>query len=322
MKTIELKPIKETPNDFELLEERIKIAFKKLVYMPILKSMSLKQNTIQNAKSDLTSALKSGRIIYSRGAFFGEFNASISRELKLLGAVWDKKTSSFKMAYSLLPSKIREETKYGREVFQKKIDDTDKLLAKLLPEEIAGHVQSADVFDTVLWKTDENIAKTLKGITIAPNLSSEDRLKIAKEWQNNMDLWITDFAKKEIVQLRKDIQSNTFAGRRYGDIIKSIQKSYEVTTNKAKFLARQETNLLMTKFKETRYIKAGVRQYKWGCVAGTAAHPVRPDHKRLEGKIFSWDNPPVTDLKTNARNNPGQDYNCRCYAKPIVSFNT
>ena len=58
--------------------------------------------------------------------------------------------------------------------------------------------------------------------------------------------------------------------------IGAIQKSYGVTANKAKFLARQETKLLTTTLKEVRYVDAGVTKYKWKSVTGTAAHPVRP----------------------------------------------
>jgi SPP1 gp7 family putative phage head morphogenesis protein len=97
-----------------------------------------------------------------------------------------------------------------------------------------------------------------------------------------------------------------------------------VSANKAKFLARQETSLMTTKLKETRYREAGVNEYKWKTVAGSKLHPVRPSHKILEGRIFRWDDPPITTPPGEAvrRNNPGQDYNCRCFAQPIVRFKT
>ena len=52
-------------------------------------------------------------------------------------------------------------------------------------------------------------------------------------------------------------------------------------------------------------------------VVGSPNHPVREMHKALAGKVFSWDDPPITNEKGD-RNNPGQDYGCRCYARPIV----
>lgn len=41
---------------------------------------------------------------------------------------------------------------------------------------------------------------------------------------------------------------------------------------------------------------------------------VRPSHAANHGKIFSWDNPPDTG-------HPGEDYGCRCRAKPLLDQN-
>jgi len=43
---------------------------------------------------------------------------------------------------------------------------------------------------------------------------------------------------------------------------------------------------------------------------------VRPDHARLEGRIISWNDPPVVDLRSGRHAHPGEDYNCRCTAAP------
>ncbi len=42
---------------------------------------------------------------------------------------------------------------------------------------------------------------------------------------------------------------------------------------------------------------------------------VRADHAANNGKIFAWDNPPETG-------NPGEDYNCRCWAEPYKEGKT
>lgn len=44
---------------------------------------------------------------------------------------------------------------------------------------------------------------------------------------------------------------------------------------------------------------------------------VRPDHARLEGRIISWNDPPVVDLRRGRHAHPGEDYNCRCTAAPL-----
>lgn len=319
MKQIELTPIKEKPEYWDEIESKIILLLKQEIYVPLVKELGVKQKTLQNALEDLVDAIKFGKIHFYRGQFSGRFNATISKELKRLGARWDRKQGTWNIPQSSLPPDIKIAINAGEDRFHQVVSRIDKKLGSLLPEEIADKLKIEHVFDSTLFKVDKDLKKTLKNLTVVPDLSREQRGKISREWSNNMKLYIKEWTQKAIKDLRKDVQENVMAGGRYEAMVKTIQKSYGVSQNKAKFLARQETSLLMTKFKETRYLDAGVKKYKWGTVIGSAKHPVRPMHKALEGKIFSWDNPPVTDDK-GARNNPGQDYNCRCFARPIVDF--
>lgn len=329
-KVIELKPIKESTSDFDRLEARIKELFRKWLYNPMLKELGETSSVLTNATSDyraLTEALMSGRITFSRGTFSGKLNASISKDLRDLGASFDRKSSTYKISKSDLPLEIRNAISSSEFRFKEKIAAIDKKISKILPEEIAEHLKCADLFDSTLWKTDNDFRESVKKITIAPKLTKEERERIADEWQNNMKLWVKDFAEKEIVDLRKQMEKSVFAGNRYESAVSSIQKSYGVTERKAKFLARQETGLLMAKFKEVRYQSQGITEYKWRSVGGSKNHPVRPKHKELaemsdRGKIFKWTDPPNTAAEGESPryNNPGEDYNCRCYAVPIVRF--
>jgi SPP1 gp7 family putative phage head morphogenesis protein len=338
MKQITLPGIKETGSDFIELENRIKAAFAKLLYIPLFKSLEIDTFKFQNSKSSdvtLTQAIRSGRVWYEHGGFSGSFNANISRQLKEMGATWDKKINSWRVVFREVPIRYRELIEVTYEKNLAKVTKASKELAQISPAEIARQVKSADLFNVALWKTDERIAKTLKGITIEHKLTDEQRAKISEEWQHNMDLYITKFAEEEIPRLRSEVQSHILGGGRYEamvpDIMKKLDatlfKSYESMKKKAKFLARQETGLLMTKFREIRYTSAGVHEYKWRCVTGTASHPVRPRHKQLNdqslaGKIFRWDDPPiVTEPGEPVRKaNAGADFNCRCIALPVVRF--
>lgn len=320
MKLIELKPIKETTEDFDRLEARIKKLFKEQIYYPILAEMKFPRKSLSNDLDALLEAIRSGRITFSKGRFDGSFNSAISKELRELGAKWEK--GGYRITKSKLPYSAKQAISTSEVRFQEKMSQVDKKLSQILPEEVAGKLKSEDLFDRTLWKTDKSLKKSMANISVSPELTASQRKRIAEEWSNNMELWIKDFTEKEIKSLREKIRINVFEGNRYEGMIQTIQKSYGVSANKAKFLARQETNLLMTKFKETRYTDAGVMEYRWGCVAGTAKHPVRPSHKILQDKIFRWDDPPITTApgEPARRNNPGQDYNCRCFARPIVRF--
>lgn len=182
MKEIELTPIKETTKDYEDVESKIKRLFRVHIYLPILRELDLSPNTLQNAKAfSLAEAIKYGRIQYSGGGFTGRFSASTSRELKALGAKWDRKTSSFKILQSALPPQIQAVISASNVRFEEKLSKIDAKLAQILPEEFADQLKVSDNFDSSLWKVDRDFHKSIKNITVAPKLSSEDRKRIADE---------------------------------------------------------------------------------------------------------------------------------------------
>lgn len=320
MRTIELAPITEKPSDWYHLAQVIERIFKDSLYLPLIADLWIpKTKLIRNAPDHLAEAIRSGLISFDRGFFSGKFEAATSRELKRLGAVWDRSRKGWRIPAKSLPAHIRMEISASQAHMQQVMARIDSRLAKIVPAEIADQMKMEKCFETITWKADADIVKTMKGLVVPPQLTPHRAKRIAEEYSLNMDLYIKDWMKKEIIELRKTVQQQAFAGYRYEKLAKTIQRSYGVSQSKAKFLARQETNLLVVKLKEVRYIDAGVKQYRWQCVAGSKDHPVRPMHKALDGKVFSWDDPPITDKK-GSRNNPGQDYNCRCAAIPIVKF--
>ena len=63
-----------------------------------------------------------------------------------------------------------------------------------------------------------------------------------------------------------------------------------------------------------RYTNAGVKEYIWST---SNDQRVRPDHKELNGKTFSWGEA-VIDRTTGQKGNPGEAFGCRCLALPVV----
>lgn len=328
IESVDIKPLIDNDQDYEEIEKRIKALFKREIYIPLIKMFGEPSRSLKNSIDDLLNAIKYGRIQFDRGKFTGRFNSTISKELKSLGAQWDRKQGSWKIPKSSLPLEVRNAISAGVSYFEAKIAKIDQKLSQILPEELADKLNISAHFDKTLWKVDKDFHKSLRNIAITPKLTPEQAARISKDWQHNMKLWIKDWTEKEIVKLREDMQASVFAGNRNEQAIKMIQKSYGSSVDKAKFLARQETRLLLTKFKQTRYEDAGVNEYRWGI----SNHPIQPkgapyvkgqvrhDHGVLAGKIFRWNNPPITNQETGARNNPGQDFNCRCFAIPIVKF--
>jgi hypothetical protein len=331
MKTIHLKPITESTEDYESIEKKILALLKREIYLPIVRELSYPIHaTLTNSLDDVLGALRSGRIVYGDGIFLGKFNGSISRELRRMGAHWDTRMNGWRLSEDNFSPELREAIAMGNGRFSSKLEKVAKFLDKVDPEKIAEKLEITDDFNRNLSRLDREFQETVQRLTIAPRLSKEQRQKISEQWQSNMKLWVKGFAEKEIVKLRSEIKSSTFAGNRFESAQKHIEYSFQVSSNKAKFLARQETSLLLSKYTEARYIESGIEEFTWKCVHGTSAHPVRPEHKKCDGRRFRFDSPYEIDdhgrrkpggvTKPGNNLNPGEDFNCRCKAHPVVRF--
>lgn len=333
----ELTPQPENDNNYEAIEAQIKKLWKDKIYLPLLKELGEKQK-ILNARDGLLEAIRTGRIQFYRGEFTGRFSALISKEIKALGGTWNRQTRTWKLPQVSLPMEVRNAISASEVNFQTKINALDRKLAQILPEEIAGSLKISKFIDSTLWKVDRDFKASLRKLAISPQLTDAQKKRIVDEWQLNLKLPIVNWTEKEVEKLRKEIQESVFAGNRRDALVKIIKGSHQSSLSKAKFIARQETRLLLTKFKQTQYQDAGVDLYKWRCAnrphqpagAPYKKGEVRHDHAILENKIFKWDDSFEVDLngrrkagglqKPNGKDNPGQDYNCRCFAIPIVQF--
>jgi SPP1 gp7 family putative phage head morphogenesis protein len=313
-----LPAIKHPTEDFEELERRMLKVFRDLIYIPLLKEIGFGRDVFDNAEYDLINAILKGRVTFYRGIFRGKFSAAISKDLKRIGAKYDRSVG-WRLPLKKVPPEIEHAVKLSHMRFKTKIDAILKKLSDVQPSQVAEAVKSLPLFDSTLWKTEQLLQKSVKNITVMPKLKDEERKKIAQGYTENLERYIKEWTEKEVLSLRERVEKSTMEGNRYENMVKTIQSSYGVSASKAKFLARQETNLMLAEYNQTRYQSAGINEYVWACVVGSPNHPVRPMHKALEGKTFRFDQPPITDDK-GSRNNPGQDYNCRCMAKPVIRF--
>ena len=174
----------------------------------------------------------------------------------------------------------------------------------------------ADKFDDVIKNIDKQFEGSIKLANIAfSDITETAKLAIAKEWSNNLKLFVKKFTDEQITELRQLVQRNFEVGFRAKNLEQILTKKFNISKNKAKFLARQETSLVSANYAKQRYKSAGINNYIWSTAQDER---VRSDHKSLNGKEFSFDDPPITDKDTGARNNPGIDYGCRCFPIPIV----
>lgn len=313
MKT--LKPIRNKPDLHIPVERSIMRMFDDVIYKAIMKIITEATGQKINARSVLEQAIISGRVQYVNGRFYGSFNSKISKELKAMGAKYSASLKSYGIQKTLLTPSVTIAVATSRRVFE---DMHKNILDKLDVDNITRQIEEMDYsgeFSTALNDVESQFQSTTSSIGVDARLTEEAKILIAEQYNNNLNLYIKDFTQKNIVELREKVWQNTFNGYRTDRLIKIIQDDRKVSHNKAKFLAKQETNLFLSKYKQSRYADVGVTKYRWR----TSGLPsVRSDHKRLNGQIFSFDAPPVTNLSTGTHNNPSEDFGCNCIAEPII----
>lgn len=311
---IDLKPIKIPTLEWQQIEEEIKKVFREEIYLPLLKQFHGSEGVFRNARDGLIEALQKGKITFSQGIFSGSFNASISKELRKLGAVWDRSKRVYKLPMKDLPYEIRTAIAVSESHFEAKMAAIDKKLDAIVPEALIGKIKIGKFFDKSLWKVQKSFEESVKRITVAPQLSESSAENLQKEWRDNINLSIKGIADEILPKLRKEMQENIYKGNRYGAMVDTLQKSYGLSASRAKYVARNETNLFMAKFKQERLAEVGVYKYRWQSVIGTIEHPVRPVHKDLterskQGEIFDFRHPPVAEA-SGERYNPHERNNC------------
>lgn len=322
VQTIKAQPLLDS--DYADMEAQLKALFDELLFQPIVALLAPHNQQVRaaakellNASTDvLVAALKAGRVQYTDGVFSGDFNAGISKSLLKIGAKFDKRSKVYKLAPNKVPPDVLAmATKY--DAAAKGLHDE---LLKRLSEIEAGLSKAVDARPVDAAVTISKIKKGFEdtaGEAISrKDLSEDSSARLSKEYSENMKLWVRDFSKDMILEMREDVEENAAVGYRFDHLVERLQGRYSVTRSKAKFLARQETALFTAKHRQLRFEEVGVTRYVW-----RTAHDsrVRDRHKELNGREFFYKEPPIVDTATGRRGNPGQDYNCRCVDIPILA---
>lgn len=308
-----LQPLPVKPEYWTEIEKKIQAIFLSTFNIPVAELLSEENVIIKNFKNSIIDALRINRIYYIDGAFYGNFNSSISRELKALGAVFNGAKRAWQL--DILPPEISTTIAQMDDKFAKINHQIINILDNMNIDEL---IQTADLtisYDRTIDKMEMDFNKSIASISIAPQLNAETKRIIAEQWGENLNLYVKDWAENNILELRQKVVANTFRGQRAENLVQMIKDNYHVSENKAKFLARQETSMLMSKYRETRYRDIGSQKYRW---SGAGDEREREDHKELNNKIFLWSDPPVVNRQTGKRAHPGEDFNCRCIAVGII----
>lgn len=314
--------------DFKIKEAYAKLVEKALfsylwegIYQPMFEIMDTKPVIAKNSLNVIIEALRDSKIIYVDGGFRAKskFTNAQSSQLIKWGAVWDKSQKMYRLPESRLPDELRVTLAEIQINAERQI----KLLQGYLEqvEYNIPYIVESMVFDnevkTILDDAGNEVKKNVKHLNvIEPELSEQQKNEIAKAYTENMrDYAIKDFAQERVPEMRRKIQELVLKGYRTDKIQELLQKEYGIMARKAKFLAQNETTIMLAEYKKATYQEMGFNKFIWRTITDGREREL---HKQLNGTVWRYDNPPIIDERTGNRGLPGQTYNCRCEAVPYM----
>lgn len=158
----------------------------------------------------------------------------------------------------------------------------------------------------------ENQVKKMVGTTI---FVSEPWLndRMAAFVKENVDL-ITKWPDALKTQAEEIIMRGARTGTAPSEIESELRDRIDVVEGRYDMIARDQVNKFNGQLSRIRHEDLGITRYTWDT---SHDERVRPMHRELEGEVFSYDDPPITNPQ-GERNNPGEDYNCRCADIPYI----
>jgi SPP1 gp7 family putative phage head morphogenesis protein len=107
------------------------------------------------------------------------------------------------------------------------------------------------------------------------------------------------------------VQDAVHSGLRVEELRKQLTELDGVSTRRAEVIARDQAGKYNGKMTEIRHAEIGVKAYFWRDSGDGRVRPLhrQRDRESARGKRFYYAKPPKGG-------NPGQDYQCRCWADP------
>lgn len=213
-----------------------------------------------------------------------------------------------------------------RRVFRKIAIELEQKLGKFglenLVNKISKMTKNASVRE---WK---RMVKETLGIDIFDDYYNGDFFEHEiHKWIDDNVLMIKSIPSDSLGEMQKIIMDGYRQGASMTQIAKQIQNTYKLTRRKAQLLARDQVSTLNAQITKLQQQDAGCTHYRW---SDSRDSRVRDCHRSLNGKVFSWDDPPEMWYDTKSRGrvytgrrcHPGEDFCCRCVPIPVFDINT
>ena len=213
-----------------------------------------------------------------------------------------------------------------RQTIQKMAAELERLIDQYgLDEQVRKVSKTAQNTSLREWK---RMVRNTLGIDLTTDYFKGDFYGDAIEkWISQNILLIKSLPTETLGNMRQILLDSYMKGKPIRQIQKDIQEEYNVSKRRAALLARDQIASLNAQITKLQHQDAGVKKYRW---SSSKDSRVRECHAELDGKVFSWDDPPEMwyDTKSKGRVytgrfcHPGEDICCRCVAIPVFDQNT
>ncbi len=153
-----------------------------------------------------------------------------------------------------------------------------------------------------------------------------------KSWVSTNTSLITSIQSDLLEQVSVIVESSYRSGLSMQSLSKKLQSRFNISKNRAKLIARDQTGKLHSDYIKHEHGILGIKEYVWLTAnESDENNRVRPSHKVLNNKICQWDN--ATTYKNKEEDKlksktsiggvllqVGQDYQCRCSLAAIIKL--
>ena len=175
------------------------------------------------------------------------------------------------------------------------------------------------------WK---RVVHDTLGIDLMSDYYSAEFYEAAlRRWVDENVLKIKSIPQEALGEMQQIVLNGYRKGDTITNITKDIQERYSLSKRHAQLLARDQVSTLNSQISKMQQQDAGCNRYRW---SDSRDSRVRDCHHSLNGKVFSWDDPPEMWYETKKRGrvytgrrcHPGEDHCCRCIAIPVFDIDT
>ena len=202
---------------------------------------------------------------------------------------------------------------------EKKLFKKFKFLADSEPQEgilafIVSYIENLPLFGKIALRF-VSLLNTVNKKKFTANLES---IGFKEIFNPNLDKYL-DLKRKENIDLIKSIPVQLHANLKIKlkdyyenpegkNLVKILEKEFDVSRNKAKLIARDQTAKINHGLSRQRAEANDSKSYKWRT---SQDERVRSRHKKLNGKVFKW------KRGSPCCGHPSDEVNCRCLALAI-----